>query len=188
MPMSDPAGANPMAVRARRAVLALGAVLVVYYAAPVGELPSTVSIVLSVLGLVAGLGVLVWMALRQVRRLVASDPSDESVRIEGLLLIVYVAVPIFALGYFALEEAAGDQFAGLSTKTDALYFTVSTLATVGFGDVHATGQLARVLVTAQIVFNLVFIGTLVSLLTRVIHERGTVRRAMAERAREREEG
>lgn len=176
MPMSEPAGANPIAVRARRAVLALVAVLVVYYAAPVGELPSTVSIVLSVLGLAAGLGVLVWLAIRQLRRLVASDPGDESVRIEGLLLIVYVAVPIFALGYFALEDAASDQFAGLSTKTDALYFTVSTLATVGFGDVHATGQLARVLVTIQMTFDLVFVAALVTVLSAQLRARAAERR------------
>jgi len=37
-------------------------------------------------------------------------------------------------------------------------------------------------VIIQIAFNLAFVGTLVSLLTRIIHERGTVRRAMAERA------
>lgn len=42
---------------------------------------------------------------------------------------------------------------------------MTTLATVGFGDVHATGQLARALVTAQIAFNLVFVGALASVLT-----------------------
>ncbi len=72
----------------------------------------------------------------------------------------------------------------MTTKTDALYFTVSTLATVGFGDVHATAQLSRALVIIQIVFNLAFVGTLVSLLTRLIHERGTIRRAITERAPE----
>ena len=54
----------------------------------------------------------------------------------------------------------------METKTDALYFTMSTLATVGFGDVHATGQLARLLVTIQIAFNLVFVATLVTVLSK----------------------
>ena len=182
--MTEPTRALDFRARVRRGVLAVVAVLVVYYAAPVGELGSAAGVVLSVLGLVAGLGVLVWLTLRQLRRLVASEPGDESVRIEGLLFLVYVVVPMFALGYFALEEASPDQFAEMTTKTDALYFTVSTLATVGFGDVHATAQLSRGLVIIQVVFNLAFVGTLVSLLTRLIHERGTIRRAITERPRE----
>ena len=65
----------------------------------------------------------------------------------------------------------------LRTKTDALYFTVTTLATVGFGDVHPTGQVARAIVTAQIVFNLVFLGSLARLLTGQLQQRAARRRA-----------
>jgi voltage-gated potassium channel len=175
-------GLTPLAVRVRRALMVILGTMVFYYAVPVGEVPSSLGIVFSVLGVLGGLGITVWLALRQLRRLIGSDPSDESVRIEGLLFLVYVVVPMFALGYFGLEKADPSQFDELATKTDSLYFTVSTLATVGFGDVHAVGQLARAVVIIQIAFNLVFVGTLVSLLTRIIHERGTVRRVMAERA------
>ena len=180
--MTRRSGPTPLVVRVRRGLMVIAATMVFYYAVPVGEAPSDIGIAFSVLGVLGGVGVTVWLSLRQVRRLVASDPSDESVRIEGLLFLVYVVVPLFALGYYGLEKADSSQLAELSTKTDALYFTVSTLATVGFGDVHAVGQLARVVVIIQIAFNLVFVGTLVSLLTRIIHERGAVRRAMAERA------
>ena len=42
---------------------------------------------------------------------------------------------------------------------DAVYFTVTTLSTVGFGDVVATGQArARVAVTCQVVFSVTFIS------------------------------
>ena len=175
-------GLTPLAVRVRRALMVILGTMVFYYAVPVGEAPSNLGIVFSVIGVLGGLGLTVWLALRQLRRLMASAPGDESVRIEGLLFLVYVVVPMFALGYLGLEKADPGQFDELATKTDSLYFTVSTLATVGFGDVHAVGQLARAVVIVQIAFNLVFVGTLVSLLTRIIHERGTVRRAMAERA------
>jgi len=37
------------------------------------------------------------------------------------------------------------QMSGLETKTDAIYFTVTIVATVGFGDITATGQAARAL-------------------------------------------
>ena len=63
------------------------------------------------------------------------------------------------------------QFADLHDKTDALYFNISTLATVGFGDVHPVGQLARAAVTLQIVFNLVFLGAAVSIITGFVRRR-----------------
>ena len=92
---------------------------------------------------------------------------------------MFVLVPLFALGYYALEQGDPDQFAEMSTKTDALYFTMSTLGTVGFGDVHATGQIARGLVTIQIAFDLVFVAALVSVLTTQFRARAAERRGSA---------
>jgi hypothetical protein len=88
---------------------------------------------------------------------------------------------MFALGYFAPQQNDIAQFASLTTKTDALSFTLSPLATVGFGDVHATGQLARGLVAIQIAFDLVFVAALVSVLTSQIRDRAASRRIAAER-------
>ena len=72
---------------------------------------------------------------------------------------------MFALGYFLLELARPEQIVGLTTRTDALYFTLSTLTTVGFGDVYADGQIARALVSVQMVFDVVFVAAGVALLT-----------------------
>ena len=44
------------------------------------------------------------------------------------------------------------------TRTDALYFTVTVFATVGFGDIVATTEGARVLVMGQMVAGIVIIG------------------------------
>jgi voltage-gated potassium channel len=54
-----------------------------------------------------------------------------------------------------IARTGSSEFVGLETKTDALYFALTTLATVGFGDVHAEGQVARLLLIAQIIFNIV---------------------------------
>jgi hypothetical protein len=164
-----------MARRVRRDLLALMGVLVAYYAAPVGGLSdSAAAIALSVVGLLAGLAALVWVILREVRTLVRTSLDDPAVQVDGLVLLVFVVVPLFALGYFALESADPEQFADLVTKTDALYFTLSTLATVGFGDVHATGQLGRVLVIVQMTFDLVFVAAVVSVLSTHIRRRAAV--------------
>jgi len=47
---------------------------------------------------------------------------------------------------------------GIDNRVDALYFTVSTVATVGFGDVHAVGSAARVAVTVHMVMDLLVLG------------------------------
>ncbi|HKE76474.1 MAG TPA: potassium channel family protein [Acidimicrobiales bacterium] len=165
-----------MARRLRRDLLALGAVLVFYYAFPVGELPSGAGAALSVLGLFAGLGVLVFLIVRQVRRLVDDRPDEQAVQVDSLILLVFVIVPVFSLGYLGLERADPGQFADLRTKTDALYFTLSTLATVGFGDVHAREQLGRVLVMIQMAFDLVFVAAVVSVLSTHVRERAATMR------------
>ncbi|HEX6419709.1 MAG TPA: potassium channel family protein [Acidimicrobiales bacterium] len=174
-PVPDGPMAEPPVHRAGRSVLVLVSVLVVYYAVPVGSLPSGGGIVASAVALLAGVAALAWLSVRQARRL-NHAPAGGAVRLDSLIFLVYLVVPIFALGFFALERADPDQFADLETKTDALYFTVSTLATVGFGDVHATGQVARALVALQITFNLVVVASLASLLTTHLRERVAARR------------
>ena len=79
-------------------------------------------------------------------------------KLRGLLVAVYIAVLFFSTVFYLLERAEPGQFAGLETRVDAVYFTLTVLSTVGFGDVHAAGQTARVLVSAQIVFNLLVIS------------------------------
>jgi hypothetical protein len=160
-------------------VLGLVGVLAAYYAVPIGTLPSGVGVAFSVIGLLGGITLLAWAIVRQAQRVVRAGPGDDSARLDGLLLLVVVVLAVFAAGYLALERADGGQFESLSTKTDALYFAVSTLATVGFGDVHAAGQLARGLVTLQIVFDLVFVASLVSLITGQIRSRAAIRQAAA---------
>jgi hypothetical protein len=47
------------------------------------------------------------------------------------------------------------------TRTDTLYFTVTVFITVGFGDITAASQSARLVVTAQMLLDLVALGLLV---------------------------
>jgi len=44
------------------------------------------------------------------------------------------------------------------TRTDALYFTVTVFATVGFGDITAKTETARLLVTGQMIVDLIILG------------------------------
>ncbi|MFK5636045.1 MULTISPECIES: potassium channel family protein [unclassified Ornithinimicrobium] len=85
-------------------------------------------------------------------------------RIQWLLTALYVLVLSFALVYATVAELAVGQFFGIENRTDALYFSVTLVSTVGFGDVHAVGTLARLLVTVHMLFNLIYLGTALRLL------------------------
>jgi voltage-gated potassium channel len=148
-------------------VLLVAAATVVYYFIPVPRVGAGSWTVLFFAG--AGvLGVLILLAVRQLLH------AGEDAGIRGLVLLLTVTVLFFSWADASVAKLPG-QFTDLHDKTDALYFNVSTLATVGFGDVHPVGQLARAAVTLQIVFNLVFLGAAVSMITGVVRRRARVR-------------
>ena len=47
------------------------------------------------------------------------------------------------------------------TRTDVLYFTVTVFSTVGFGDISAVSQSARLVVTAQMLLDLLALGLVI---------------------------
>jgi voltage-gated potassium channel len=120
-----------------------------------------VSRLLASLAALVALALLVRRWLRRSRQVL----DMRYVRIEWLLSCLYVLVLTFALVYAALTSHDPGQFVGLEDRTDALYFSVTVVGTVGFGDIHAQGGAARLLVTAHMLFNLIYLGTALRLLT-----------------------
>ncbi len=126
------------------------------------------------LGVVAfciGTAGLVVIAAVQTRRMVRSpSQAAQRVRLAGVLSLVSIATCFFALAYYLLAYNEPSQFDGLHTRTDALYYSVVTLATVGYGDVHAVGQAARFATTVQVAFNLVVLGALLAVASAMFAE------------------
>lgn len=152
------------AVRETGTLVLVAAATVVYYFVPVpGRMREDSWAVLFFLGATV-LGVLILLAIRRLFR------RAEQVRVRGLVLLLTLTVLFFSWADESVSRIPR-QFADLHTKTDSLYFNISTLATVGFGDVHPVGQLARAAVTLQIVFNLVFLGAAVSVISGFFRER-----------------
>lgn len=137
--------------------------LVAYFAVPVETNAPTWRLVLGILLTAVAVVLAGLVIVRQVRFQMSG--VGRIVRIQGLLLLLEIVVVAFATAYYMLADSTSNQMAGISTRLDSLYFTIVTMATVGYGDVHAVGQFARGLVTVQIVFNLIFVGALTSLLT-----------------------
>jgi hypothetical protein len=150
-----------------RPIITWLALLAVYYTFPVGadsDHPLAIGLVVSALGVVA----LAWAIAGQVRRQVEGGTTHS---IRTLVTLLGLVVMAFSVGFYTLAEWKPNEMDGLQTRTDSLYFTMVTMATIGFGDIHAQGQIARVLVMVLIVFNFVFVGALVSILTGRVHAR-----------------
>jgi voltage-gated potassium channel len=155
-----------------RSVAMLACVLLIYYGVPLGWEAGRVSDVVGVIVFVVGLGGVVLLIRLQVRRYVRA--SGQRGQITAILSVLYVVVMFFALFYYVLELNMPGQFDGLETRTDSMYFTVITLGTVGYGDIHAVGQVARAATTVQVVFDLIVIGTLLAVAApgvahRIVH-------------------
>ena len=133
-----------------------------------GQVVAFFVMVVAAAEVVVGLGIIV--AIRRLLR------AAEQQRIRALVMMLCVTVLFFSWTDVVVAKIPG-QFVDLHSKTDAVYFSVSTLATVGFGDVHPSGELARAAVTIQILFNLVFLGAAVATISGLWRQRTSHRLA-----------
>jgi hypothetical protein len=86
-------------------------------------------------------------------------------RIQWLLTALYLLVLGFALLYSTIATVDPGQFDGVEDRTDALYLSVTIVATVGFGDIHPQGTVGQLAATVHMLFNLVYLGTALRLLS-----------------------
>lgn len=147
-------------------VAVLVAVLAVYFVVPVDAQRAP-------LGVLAGVTISAAALVAVV--LAVADEVRGAQRLSGwhLLLALEIALVVFSFLYYFVASQHPDEFVGLDTRLDALYFSTATAATVGYGDVHASGQLARGIVTLHMIFNIVFVAAVVTLAKVQMTERRT---------------
>lgn len=97
--------------------------------------------------------------------------------IEALTIVIALFLLLFARLY--LSNSLGDPaaFSLPLNHVRALYFTITVFATVGFGDITPQTDGLRILVSVQMLLNLVVLGLLLRLIT------GAVQRSRARRTR-----
>jgi hypothetical protein len=147
-----------------RAVLAVALTWVlligVYYLVPARDyLEEGDAVVRVVVGGVLLVGVLVW----QIRRILRA-PLPELRAVEALGAVIALFLVLFATTYLALPHTSPVSFNQHLDHTRSLYFTISVFSTVGFGDIIPSTDTARILVSAQMLLDLVVIGAVVKLL------------------------
>jgi hypothetical protein len=151
--MSPTAGTALLAVGVLAGILLMG---VAYFRTPaaglgVSDVVVGILLVLAAVGLMVGIFV---TALRTVPR--SRRPLLWSIAL--LLFLLTAFVLLFAYTYLSLETTYPGSVPGIGSHLDALYFTVTMLATVGFGDIVPASEVARAVATVQMLLNLVLLG------------------------------
>jgi voltage-gated potassium channel len=131
---------------------------VVYYVAPMDR-PEKSGLIVLVIGIVVLALVLFW----QVRAIMGS-PYPRLRAFETLTIGIPLLLIVFASAYYLIQNADANSFTQQLSKTDALYFTITIFSTVGFGDITAKTELARILVSIQMMFDLAVFGLVAKLI------------------------
>lgn len=151
-----------------RAVSVTGACLLLYVVAPIGSRLDLTIVVQLAMALLALLAVVAW----EIRAILHS--TEPGLRgIEAVVIALPLLLLPFATAYVELGNADSAAFTEPLSRLDAVYFTVTVFATVGFGDIAARSNVARVVVTGQMAVDLVLIGFIAKVLVGVVQERRT---------------
>ena len=159
--MTDQSNQEPPAAKRRRliiravlrGVVVTTVLVVLYYLLPLDRPWDTDTAVRLLIGLLVFTGLAVW----QVRAIVgARYPGLRAAEALGLIVPLYLLV--FASTYFVMERASAANFTQPLTRTDALYFSVTVFTTVGFGDISAKSETARVVLIIQMLADLALLG------------------------------
>ncbi len=129
---------------------------------------------LSLAGGLAAVGLLIGWQVRAIR--VSSMPVARA--LGTLTVSVPLFLIVFALTYFLMGRADPDTWSEPLSRLDALYFTMTVFATVGFGDITPVSEGARGVVTVQMVGDLLVVGVIARFVVHAVRE-GLARRSPA---------
>jgi cation transport ATPase len=130
-----------------------------YFILPFGH-ESSASGVVRLVVVVILIGLVIWW--QAIRILKSRHPEVRAVEAIGTILAVILA--LFSALYLGMSHTSASTFTQPLDHMRALYFTTSVFSTVGFGDITPRTDSARAIVSAQMIIDLILIGTVVRLL------------------------
>ncbi len=91
--------------------------------------------------------------------------------LQALVVSLTLMLVVFAALYLSMAGRDPGSFNEPLDHIDSLYFTLTTLATVGYGDIAPVTNGARSVVMVQMVVNLIVIGVFVKLIGGTVNQR-----------------
>jgi voltage-gated potassium channel len=166
--MSETAAPAPRRLITRasaQVAVSTGTLLVCYYLVPLDRAEGA-----AILGwLATGLSAFVAVAVVQIRGILrAPYPALRAITGFGVALPLFVLV--FASTYLTMSASDPSAFSERLSHTDALYFAVTILSTVGFGDITPATESARVAAMVQMVSGLLVLGLLARVVIGAVQE------------------
>lgn len=147
----------------------------VFYALPIGK-HTGLSVILRMVAGLALVAVVLWWQLQRILR--ADLPELRAT--EALSVIVPLFLLVYSTIYLTLSHALPKAFSTPLDHTRALYFTITVFSTVGFGDIVPRTDTARIVVSVQMLLDLVLIGVVVRLLINAAQSGLGRRRALGQ--------
>jgi voltage-gated potassium channel len=163
-------------VLARTALTSAG-LMVVYSMVPIGREATVTTIGIMVIGTVLAVSMLVVET-----RALARSPHPILRVVQTLTTVLVVFILAFATVYLSMAESNPLAFTEPITKVSAVYFTVTVLATVGFGDITPVTDAARIVVTMQMVLGLTLVAVVVRFMVTFAQNLQIQRRSASETA------
>ncbi|MEU0601001.1 potassium channel family protein [Streptomyces sp. NPDC006393] len=146
-----------------RAVCVTAGLVAAYYLLPLDHHDTAVTSALLAGGLLATAAMFGWEVV-----VVARSPYPRLKAVEALAATLPLFLLLFAGAYYLLDRSAPGSFSERLTRTDALYFALTTFATVGYGDITARSETGRVLTMFQMAGGLLLVGVAARVLTGAI--------------------
>jgi voltage-gated potassium channel len=160
------ASARLIAFSAARVLATSGALLAIYYLLPLDHESTGAAVATLIVGLVALIGLVVFQA-----RSILASPYPGIRAVEALAGSVPLFLLLFASAYVVMERLSPADFSEPLSHTDALYFTVTVFSTVGFGDITPKAELARLVVTGQMIADVVILGLAIKVIVGAVRSR-----------------
>jgi hypothetical protein len=136
-----------------RAIASTAVLVTIYYLLPLDRSSVPVAATELVVGLVA-LVVLIGFQVRSIMR----SPFPGLRAVEALSTSIPLFLLLFASTYLVMSSISNRNFSQPLTHTAPLYFAVTIFSTVGFGDIVANTDSARLVVMGQMISDVVIIG------------------------------
>jgi voltage-gated potassium channel len=146
-----------------RTLATVAIIVTLYYLVPMDQPIDAPTVVVLILVALALCAIVAW----QIRAIGRSQyPNARAAEAFACSLPLYLL--LFAATYFLMARSRPTTFGAPLTRTDAMYFSSTIFTTVGFGDITAKTEAARILVTVQMMLDLVVIGLVVRLVLNAI--------------------